>query len=126
MTLATCRGAGSRPDVLGGESYRRTASLMAVVVIIIGGGVAAAGAGCASQPIARPRMDRAAAAGEASDRRRLYAEAQRLIAEDLPYITVWSKTNFAIARRELSGVRLGPLADFMFLRHVARTSIPAR
>jgi len=65
-------------------------------------------------------LERAAASQDDTVRKALYAEAQRRIAEDLPYIHLWHKTNFAIARRGLSGVALNPYADFLFLRHVAR------
>jgi hypothetical protein len=48
---------------------------------------------------------------------------QRIVAQDLPYISLWYKTNFAVAQRSLTGVRLTPLADLDFLRNVAR--VPA-
>lgn len=62
------------------------------------------------------------AAGSTDDRRRrdLYAEAQRIIADDLPYIHLWHKTNFVVARTGLKGVALNPYADFLFLRQVGR------
>jgi len=50
----------------------------------------------------------------------LYAKVQRLIAHDVPYISLWYKTNVAVAQRGLSGVRLTPIADYMFLKDVAR------
>jgi ABC-type transport system substrate-binding protein len=53
-------------------------------------------------------------------RRPLYAEAQRRIAEDAPYVSLWYKTNVAIAQPELEGVRLSPAAEFSFLRNVWR------
>ncbi len=68
-------------------------------------------------------LDRAAASRDDSERHELYSEAQRLIAADLPYIYLWYKTNFAIARRDLTGVRLNPFADFVFLKDVGRAPI---
>jgi len=50
----------------------------------------------------------------------LYAKVQRLIARDVPYISLWYKTNVAVAQRGLIGVRLTPIADYMFLKDVAR------
>lgn len=74
-----------------------------------------------SNPDLDALLDDAAATDDDGERRRLYSAAQRLVAEDLPYVTLWTKTNFAIARRDLTGLALNPLAEFLFLRHVART-----
>lgn len=71
-----------------------------------------------------PEVDRLidaamAAAGDA-DRRRVYSAAQRLIAEEAPYISLWYKTNVAVARTGIEGVRLTPSAEFSFLRDVVK------
>jgi peptide/nickel transport system substrate-binding protein len=80
-----------------------------------------------------PEVDRALEAASRStdetERRRLYAVAQRLIAREAPYISLWYKTNVAVYRSDLQNVRVGPTADSIFLRHVARepaTSAQAR
>jgi peptide/nickel transport system substrate-binding protein len=65
-------------------------------------------------------LDEAATSLEEGRQRQAFARAQRILSADLPYISLWHKTNFAIAQRSLSGVRLSPIADFHFLRHVAR------
>lgn len=70
-------------------------------------------------------LDRAAGSPDEVERQRLYAEAQRLVADDLPYIHLWHKTNFAVVRRGLRGVALNPYADFLFLRHVEREASAA-
>jgi peptide/nickel transport system substrate-binding protein len=71
-----------------------------------------------------PEVDRlieAAAVAVGDDQRKtLYARAQRLIAEDVPYISLWYKTNVAVAQPDLRGIRLSPIADFTFLQHVWR------
>jgi peptide/nickel transport system substrate-binding protein len=73
---------------------------------------------------ADPDVDRAidAATREVEDdrRRALYAEAQRLIADDVPYIGLWYKTNVAVFQPDIHGVRLSPIADFAFLKDVSR------
>jgi peptide/nickel transport system substrate-binding protein len=74
-----------------------------------------------SNPVLDDLLDRAAASRNDAERRALYSRAQRVIADDLPYINIWHKTNFAIARRNLSGIRLNPFADYVFLQDVART-----
>jgi ABC-type transport system substrate-binding protein len=59
------------------------------------------------------------------ERRALYAEAQRLISHEVPYISLWYKRNVAIARHDLRGIRLSPSADFLFLRGVTREPLRA-
>jgi peptide/nickel transport system substrate-binding protein len=61
-------------------------------------------------------LEEAASAIDTDRRLERFAEAQRRISSLVPYISLWHKTNFAISRRSLSGVRLTPLADFRFLR----------
>jgi len=63
-------------------------------------------------------IDHATIETDMPTRRRLYAEAQRLIAEEAPYISLWYQTNVAVARRDLRGIRLSPSADFTFLQDV--------
>jgi ABC-type transport system substrate-binding protein len=53
-------------------------------------------------------------------RRQLYADVQRTIAEEAPYISLWYKTNVAVAQSSLTGIRIPPIADFTFLRDVSR------
>ena len=72
-----------------------------------------------------PRVDRlldaaTTATGE-GERRRLYGEAQRLIAEQAPYISLWCKTNVIVARKNLAGIEPLPTADFAFLENVSRS-----
>jgi peptide/nickel transport system substrate-binding protein len=54
------------------------------------------------------------------DRRRLFGEAQRAIAEQAPYICLWTKINNVVAQAGLDGVRATPIADYTFLKDVAR------
>ena len=77
-----------------------------------------------SDPGVDALIDEATVSGDDIRRRTLYAEAQRRISENVPYLSLWYKTNVAVARRELSGVRLSPSADFLFLRNVTRGSAP--
>jgi peptide/nickel transport system substrate-binding protein len=68
-------------------------------------------------------IESASAAVADGERRKLYAEAQQRIAEDVPYIALWYKTNVAIFQPDIHGVTLSPIADFTFLRNVYRQSI---
>lgn len=65
-------------------------------------------------------IDEAAAATTDDERRRLFGAAQRLVAEDAPYISLWNKTNVAVSRTGIEGVKLTPSADFTFLRKVTK------
>jgi peptide/nickel transport system substrate-binding protein len=75
-----------------------------------------------SNPAVDQLIDRATAATDDRVRRELYGEAQQRIANDAPYISLWYKTNVAVAQPDLDGVRLTPLAEFSFLRNVSRRS----
>ena len=65
-------------------------------------------------------IDGAMAATTDEERRRLYGEAQRVIAADAPYISLWYKTNVAVAGTHIEGVTLTPSAEFTFLRNVVK------
>lgn len=71
-----------------------------------------------SDPAVDRLIDRATVETDATVRADLYAEAQRLIAEEAPYISLWYKTNVAVARQDLRGIHLSPSADFTFLQDV--------
>ena len=44
----------------------------------------------------------------------------------MPYISLWYKTNVAVAQRTLTGIHLTPLADFLFLKDVVALPAPDR
>jgi peptide/nickel transport system substrate-binding protein len=67
-------------------------------------------------------LDEAALTTDEAKRRALYADVQRIVAEEAPYISLWCKTNATIARRDLTGIHILPTADFTFLKDVARES----
>jgi peptide/nickel transport system substrate-binding protein len=67
-------------------------------------------------------IESAAGAPDDEHRREFYSRAQRLIAEDVPYVSLWYKTNVAVFQPDLTGVRLSPIADFTFLKDVSRHS----
>jgi peptide/nickel transport system substrate-binding protein len=65
-------------------------------------------------------IDEASKATDYETRRQLYGRVQQLIAEAAPYISLWHRTNFALAQPSLEGIRLSPQGDFTFLRNVSR------
>ncbi len=75
-----------------------------------------------SDPRVDALIDRATVSTDLAERRRLYGEVQKILARDVPYISLWDKTNYAVAQRSLSGIHLRPAADLLFLKDVARTA----
>lgn len=71
-------------------------------------------------PVVDRLIDAAMAAPTEAERRKWYGEAQRVIAQDAPYISLWYKTNIAVSRTDIEGVTLTPSADFQFLRAVSK------
>jgi len=53
-------------------------------------------------------------------RKAAYREAQEILARDLPYISLWYKDNYALAKRNIRGIQLGPFADFRFIADLRR------
>ena len=73
-----------------------------------------------SNPEVDRALDRAQLSNDEAERKRLYGIAQRLIAEDVPYVSVWTKTNVAVTQARIGGLRLVPTADFSVLKDVYR------
>jgi peptide/nickel transport system substrate-binding protein len=73
-----------------------------------------------SDPRVDALLDEASATEDDARRLALYQEVQRLVSAQEPYISLWHKTNFAIAQKTLTGVRLNPQADLLFLKDVQR------
>jgi peptide/nickel transport system substrate-binding protein len=73
-----------------------------------------------SNPKVDELIDLATTATTDEDRRKYYGEVQRIVAEDAPYISLWYKTNIAVTRPEISGVRLTAQADFAYLKDVRK------
>ena len=67
-------------------------------------------------------LDLASAASSDDARKQYYAEAQRVIAVDAPYIPIWNKTNVLVAQPSLTGLRLGATGDYRGLRDVRRVT----
>ncbi len=74
---------------------------------------------------ANPEMDRLLEEGRTAldegQRRRIYHEVQRILARDLPYISLWHNNNIAVVSKALTGFRLHPTGGFHYLPHVRKT-----
>jgi peptide/nickel transport system substrate-binding protein len=67
-------------------------------------------------------IDLATGSYDEADRARDYRAAQKLVAEDAPYIPIWNRTNVMVAQRSLEGLHLNAIGDFQALRDVRRVS----
>jgi len=73
-----------------------------------------------SNPEVDGLLDRATRETDDRTRGDLYSQVQRIVASDVPYVSLWYKTNVIVARPSLRGIQLGPAADFRLLRLVWR------
>lgn len=73
---------------------------------------------------ANPEVDRlldlASRSMAEDDRQRYYRQAQKVIADDAPYIPIWNRTNVVIAQPSLTGLHVGPMGDYATLKDVRR------
>jgi peptide/nickel transport system substrate-binding protein len=69
---------------------------------------------------ANPRMDalidQARSELDVNTRKQLYAEIQRLLADELPYINLWYIDNVLVASRRVRNLALNPPGNYDFLR----------
>ena len=73
-----------------------------------------------SNPEVDRLIDLASSVANESARKKYYGEAQKLIAEDAPYIAIWNRTNVAVAQRNLSGLHLDTVGNFESLKDVVK------
>ena len=73
-----------------------------------------------SDPQVDRLLDEASASADEPRRLELFQQVQRLVALEVPYISLWNKTNFVVAQRSLRGIRVSTEADLLFLKDVSR------
>ena len=71
-------------------------------------------------------IERAARTPDRAAQKALYSEAQRRIAEAVPAISLWHKTNVIISQPDIRPVVLKPIADLSFLRTTSRCRLHQR
>ncbi|HLW84173.1 MAG TPA: ABC transporter substrate-binding protein [Candidatus Sulfotelmatobacter sp.] len=69
-----------------------------------------------SNPRVDALIDRARREVDPAIRKPLYAEVQRIVAEDLPYIDLWYMDNVLVHTKRVQNVKLNPAGNFDFLR----------
>jgi len=65
-------------------------------------------------------IDRATRSTNDQERRELYGQVQARVAEEVPYISLWHKTNVVVAQPNIDGISVSPTADFGFVRQLRR------
>jgi peptide/nickel transport system substrate-binding protein len=67
-----------------------------------------------------PRVDELLTEGrrelDQQKRKTIYAEVQRILADDLPYINLWYFDNVIVYRPRVKGLTLNPSGNYDFLR----------
>jgi peptide/nickel transport system substrate-binding protein len=71
-----------------------------------------------------PELDRLFVAGQAAldrkERRRIYGEVQKILARDLPVISLWHEDNVVAMRKEVHGFGLLPTSSMAQLAHTSK------
>ena len=79
---------------------------------------------------ANPRMDALAQAGEVTldpaRRREIYAEVQRLAADDLPYLSLWWQDNVVVMSKRIAGFTPYPNGSLISFSHLTAGAEPSR
>jgi peptide/nickel transport system substrate-binding protein len=63
-------------------------------------------------------LDQARVESDREKRRELFGKVQKIIAEDLPYISLWFMDNVSVHRKRISDVQISPTGDYDFLRSI--------
>src|ERR1700733_4259358 len=69
-----------------------------------------------SNPKVDALIDQARRENDPNVRKPLYAEVQRILADDLPYIDLWYLDNVVVHTRRVRNLKLNPAGNFDFLR----------
>jgi peptide/nickel transport system substrate-binding protein len=69
-----------------------------------------------SNPRVDALIDKARREIDPKTRKPLYAEVQKLLADDLPYINLWYLDNVLVRTNRVRGIKLNPAGNFDFLR----------
>jgi peptide/nickel transport system substrate-binding protein len=71
-------------------------------------------------PVVDALIERATRSTDDRERRELYGQVQTRVAEEVPYISLWHKTNVVVSQPNIEGVTVSPTADFGFIRALRR------
>jgi peptide/nickel transport system substrate-binding protein len=63
-------------------------------------------------------LDQARVESDQEKRRALFGKVQKIIAEDLPYVSLWFMDNVSVHRKRISDVQISPSGDYDFLGNI--------
>lgn len=63
-------------------------------------------------------LDQARVEGDMEKRRELFGKVEKIISEDLPYLSLWFMDNVSVHRKRISNVTISPTGDYDFLREI--------
>jgi peptide/nickel transport system substrate-binding protein len=63
-------------------------------------------------------LDQARVESDREKRRELFSKIQKIIAVDLPYLSLWFMDNVSVHRKRISNVQISPSGDYDFLRSI--------
>jgi peptide/nickel transport system substrate-binding protein len=63
-------------------------------------------------------LDQARVENDRGKRRELFGKAQKIIAADLPYVSLWFMDNISVHQKRISDVQISPTGDFDFLSRI--------
>jgi peptide/nickel transport system substrate-binding protein len=63
-------------------------------------------------------LDQARIEMNTEKRRKLFSEIQKIVAEDVPYLSLWYRDNVSVHRDRISNIELTPSGDFDFLGNI--------
>lgn len=55
---------------------------------------------------------------DADRRKTIYAKIQKIVADDLPYISLWHTSNISIVHKRLSGYQQHPMGGYLSFRNI--------
>ena len=71
-----------------------------------------------SNPRLDALLDRANETTDLQQRKQIFSEVQKIVAEDLPYVSLWYPDNVVVYNRRLENVHIIPSGDYVFLKDV--------
>jgi peptide/nickel transport system substrate-binding protein len=63
-------------------------------------------------------LDQARVESNLEKRRALFSQIQKIVALDVPYISLWFMDNVSVHRKRINNVQLSQTGDYDFLRNV--------
>ena len=69
-------------------------------------------------PVLDSLLDQARVEPSENKRRELFSRVQKIVAEDLPYLSLWFSDNISVHRSRISNLSLSPSGDYDFLTQV--------